>query len=147
MMAIAAAIALIVAVALEFPRPTVGLSRERWQALAPFAYAWAGGGLGGALFSAKWLIHTIGRGTWNQDRVAWRLFTPLLGAGAGLLVVLLSVSRVVPLFDRELVATGPGATGIALLVGFFADRTFSRLEGFAAQHLHGGKQSAGTERV
>lgn len=145
--AITAAIAIIVAVALEFPRSSVGLTRDRWQALAPFAYAWAGGGLGGALFSAKWLIHTIGRGTWNQDRVAWRVFTPWLGAGAGLLVVLLAVSRVVPIFDPDLVGTGPGATGIALLVGFFADRTFSRLERFAAEHMHGGERTTGTERV
>lgn len=133
--AICAALGVIIAIALEWPRPAIGVSPERWRQLAPYGYAWAGGGLGGALFSAKWLIHTVGRGTWNQDRLPWRLFTPWLGGGAGLLVVLLSSSRVIPLFDQEFVATGPGATGIALLVGFFADRTFSRLEGFAAQHL------------
>lgn len=133
--AILAALAAIIAVALRWPRPFLGISDARWSALAPYAYAWAGGGLGGALFSAKWLIHTVGRGTWNQDRLTWRLFTPWLGAGAGLLVVLLSISRVVPLFDSTLVSSGAGATGIAMLVGFFADRTFSRLEGFAASHF------------
>jgi hypothetical protein len=58
-----------------------------------------------------------------------------LGAGAGFVVVLLSASRVLPLFDADFVRTGAGATGISLLVGFLADRTFSRLEGFAAAHL------------
>lgn len=143
--AVCAAAGLLVAIALEWPRPAIGIPPERWRHLAIYGYAWAGGGLGGALFSAKWLIHTIGRGTWHQDRLFWRLFTPWLGAGAGLLVVLLSTSRVVPLFDRDFVATGPGATGIALLVGFFADKTFSRLEGFAAQHLQSSPKQAAAE--
>lgn len=144
--AICAAAGLVVAIALEWPRPAIGIPQDRWRQLATYGYAWAGGGLGGALFSAKWLIHTIARGTWHQDRLPWRLFTPWLGAGAGLLVVLLATSRVVPLFDREFVATGPGATGIAMLVGFFADKTFSRLEGFAAQHLHSPEKASAERR-
>lgn len=135
---IAIIVAALLAMALQWPRPQVGISPARWQSLAPYADAWFGGALGGALFSGKWLIHTVGRGTWNQDRLPWRLFTPWLGAGAGFVVVLLSASRVVPLFDSGFVHTGAGATGISLLIGFFADRTFSRLEGFAAAHLRAG---------
>jgi hypothetical protein len=125
----------LLSIALEWPRPQVGLTSVRWESLAPYADSWLGGAVGGALFSGKWLIHTVGRGSWNQDRLPWRIFTPWLGAGAGFVVVLLSASRVLPLFDADFVRTGAGATGISLLVGFFADRTFSRLEGFAAAHL------------
>lgn len=130
--AIAAAYGTISALALEWPRPALGVTSERWVELAPYGYSIAGGFLGGSLFSAKWLIHTIARGTWNQDRIGWRFFTPWIGAGAGFLVVALSISRLVPLFDSDLVRSGAGSTGVALLVGFFADRTFSRLEGFAS---------------
>jgi hypothetical protein len=126
---------LILAIALEFPRPTVGLSRERWQSLSPFALAFAGGALGGTLFSTKWLYHTVARGIWNVDRWLWRVFTPLLSAGAAFTIVTLSAGGIIPLFGSDLVRTNAGALGVALLVGYFSDRTFSRLERLAEQHL------------
>lgn len=136
------AVAALAALAVQWPRPQSGLSSHKWEALAPYADAWFGGAVGGALFSGKWLIHTVARGTWNQDRLPWRLFTPWLGAGAGFVVVLLSASRVLPLFDSGFVHTGAGASGISLLIGFSADRTLSRLEGFAQDHIGPPKQDA-----
>lgn len=112
-----------------------GVSADRWNDFSPFAYAWAGGLLGGSLFSAKWLVHTVARGTWNQDRFAWRLATPFLGAGAALAVIALSLSRIVPILDDRLVRDGGGAVGVAIVVGFVADKTMSRLEGFAKRYL------------
>lgn len=44
----------------------------RWTAI------FAAGGLGGTVFSIKWLIHSVAKRKWHLDRRYWRLFVPLL---------------------------------------------------------------------
>lgn len=130
---------LMLAVALQFGREALGISEEDWNILSPFVLAYLGGALGGTLFSTKWLYHAVARGTWNVDRWLWRVFTPMLSAGAAEAIVLLSAGRIIPIFGADLVRTNAGALGVAILVGYFSDKTFSRLEGLADQHLGPGK--------
>lgn len=135
----------ILAIAVEWPRPQSGLSHTRWRELTPFGYSWFGGSLGGSLFSTKWLIHSVAKGQWNSDRWLWRIFTPFLSGGGALLVVTLSASGAVPIFGTDLVRKSPGSLGVSILVGYFSDRTFSRLERLAEKHLGPRGSSAQTD--
>jgi len=75
----------------------------------------------------KWMYHSVAKGTWNQDRRLWRIFTPLLSAGVGFTIVLLSASRVLPFFGADTVGTNRGALAVGILVGYFSDLTLSRM--------------------
>lgn len=118
------------------------LSDAQWTTLTPFAFAYIGGIFGGTLFATKWLYHTVAKGTWNADRLLWRLFTPLLSGGVALTIILLAAGQVIPLFGAELVRTSSGALGVAIFVGYFSDKAFSRLERLADKHLGEKKEPA-----
>jgi hypothetical protein len=112
-----------------------GIRTETYRVLAPYALAGLGGMVGGTLFAMKWLYHSVAKYTWNQDRWIWRTFTPILSGGVALIVFTLSASRVLPLFGAEIISSNSGALGVSLFVGYFSDKTLSRLERFATQHL------------
>ncbi len=104
------------------------LDQDEWQTARPYCLAFVGGALGGTLFAMKWLYHSVAKGLWNRDRILWRLFTPILSAGAATTLIVLSISGVLPLFGRELAQSPAGSLGIALITGFFSDRAFSLFE-------------------
>jgi hypothetical protein len=131
----AASLLLQLAIALRYPQAQIGLTDSQWDKHSPFVIAYLAGLFGGALFSTKWLYHSVARGYWHCDRILWRIFTPMLSGGVGLTVVLLCAGKVIPLFGAELVRTNAGAAGVAVLVGYFSDRTFSSLENLAETHL------------
>ena len=123
-------------IAIGWPRGWLGLSDQAtWNSVSHWAFAWLGGMLGGSLFAMKWMYHSVAKGLWNQDRRLWRIFTPLLSAGVGLTVVVLSAARVIPVFGADLVSTNTGAVGVAVLVGYFSDQTISKLADMAEGHL------------
>src|SRR5215475_993351 len=97
--------ALIAIVVFGWPRGWLNLHRSTWLHVQHYSYAWLGGLLGGSLFSMKWMYHSVAKGTWNQDRRLWRIFTPSLSAGVGFTIVLLSASRVLPFFGADTVGT------------------------------------------
>ena len=127
----------VIMLAVELRNWPIGkiLKGEQLDRLTPISRAYIGGMFGGGLFATKWLYHTVAKGTWNADRLLWRLFTPLLSGGVSVTVVLLCAGRVLPLFGSDLVRTSTGALGVAILVGYFSDKTFSKLERLAEQHL------------
>lgn len=120
--------------------PSLGLlSQEEWLTARPYSLAFVGGALGGTLFALKWLYHSVAKGLWNRDRILWRIFTPILAAGAATTLVVLSSSGVIPLFGPELARSPTGALGIGFLTGFFSDRAFSLFEN-TVQSLFGPPQ-------
>lgn len=110
-----------------WPRAWLHLDMPTWVHVQHYSYAWLGGLFGGSLFTMKWLYHSVAKGSWHQDRRLWRIFTPLLSAGVGFTIVLLSATRVLPLFGADTVGTNGGALGVGVLVGYFSDLTLSRL--------------------
>jgi hypothetical protein len=114
-------------IALRWPQSILNISTPTWLTVSHYAYAWVGGMLGGSLFTMKWMYHSVAKGIWNQDRRLWRIFTPLLSAGVGFTVVVLSASRVLPLFGADTVQSNSGALAVSILVGYFSDLTMSRL--------------------
>lgn len=119
-----------------------GTVREVWridpnlvEPVAPALLAYLGGSLGGTLFDMKWLYHSVAKNQWNADRRLWRVFTPALSGGGAMCIILLSSAQVLPLFGSDVVNTRSGALGIGIVLGYFSDRVFSALEGFAKQSI------------
>jgi len=132
---LAISILLILAVTTESVGLLALVKSKPWLAVSPFVLAFAGGMLGGTLFTMKWLYHSVAKGLWNRDRRLWRVFTPFLSAGASLAIILLCASGALPFFGPELVKTNIGALGLSIVFGYFSDRAFSALERLAEDNL------------
>ena len=59
---------LIVLVWLGKVQTWLEIDSQQYKTVATFAYSWLAGALGGAAFSAKWLIHTVAKNTWHLDQ-------------------------------------------------------------------------------
>lgn len=79
------------------------------------------GSLGGTTFSIKWLIHSVAKGSWHQDRTYWRFFVPLIGGVYACVVLTLFDSGIVgghaPDPNRGMASTA----ALAFLIGYFSD--------------------------
>jgi len=93
-------------------------------------YEWiaAGGLLGGTVYAAKWLYHSIAKGLWHEDRRTWRFLSPWIALG-----VTVGIGTLVEAgFFRnsvEPVASQSGAslTGLGFLIGYLADRFLAKM--------------------
>jgi hypothetical protein len=137
-------LACIAVVAYAASHPIFRTDPDIIRPFAPQVLAFLGGSLGGALFAMKWLYHSLAKNSWNLDRRLWRYFTPTLSGGAALCVVLLSTSGALPLFGSEVVRSPSGALGVSIVLGYFSDRVFSALEGFAKQNMPESKPQVST---
>ncbi|GGL35976.1 hypothetical protein [Caulobacter rhizosphaerae] len=81
------------------------------------------GSVGAVTFAIKWLVHSVAKGLWHQDRFLWRIFVPLTGGIYALVVLGLvqaglmggqkAADANVTSLTRDLV--------LAFLAGYFAD--------------------------
>jgi hypothetical protein len=95
------------------------------SANAPLEYncfiTYFAGGLGGTVFSIKWLMHSVGTGKWHQDRIYWRVFVPLIGGVYAIMIHGLASSGLVG-GNVDAAARGiTTAASISFLVGYFSD--------------------------
>jgi hypothetical protein len=132
----AAAVALIL-IWLGTPRAWLGVDWARYDTFRIYSLAWVSGTLGGTLFAVKWLYHSVGKGSWNADRLAWRLFTPHLSGGFSFALLALATSGIFEILNRELLRSSPALVGTGFLLGYFSDFTVARLY-IVAEHLLGG---------
>lgn len=79
------------------------------------------GVIGGTLFDIKWLIHSAAKGSWNQDRVLWRLFTPLTSGTTSVFFALIVLSEIISFFDATSFQSVELAGAFGMLAGYFAD--------------------------
>ena len=77
----------IVVLWLGRPKTWLGLTDERYVIVVRYGLAWLAGVLGGTLYAAKWLYHTVARQLWHLDRRIWRLFTPHISGGLAFVIV------------------------------------------------------------
>jgi hypothetical protein len=119
------------------PRSWLGVDAARYVTFRIYAFAWISGTLGGTLFSVKWLYHSLGKGIWNADRLAWRVFTPHLSGAVSFGLLALATSGVFEILNHELLRSGPAVVGTAFVLGYFSDYTVARLYK-VAKHLLGG---------
>ena len=94
--------------------------------LKKYYFAWAGGTLGGTMFSAKWLIHSIAKYNWNIDRQIWRILTPHLSAALALIFIILINSEMLNI-ATPISLTIHKCYGIGFLVGYFSDNAIGKL--------------------
>jgi hypothetical protein len=136
---VGAALALLL-VWIGTPRPWLGIGPARYVTFQSYGYAWIGGTLGGTVLAIKWLYHSIGKGIWNVDRLAWRLFTPHLSGAFAFGLIALATSGVFEILNRQLLRSGPAAVGTGFILGYFSDYTVARLYELA-KHLFGDSES------
>jgi len=92
-----------------------------------YSYAWIGGGLGGTLFSTKWLYHSVARNLWNQDRFLWRIFTPHISGALAFSFILLISSGIINLFSPAAMDKNNAVFGLSFLIGYFSDSAIAKL--------------------
>lgn len=94
--------------------------------------AWFGGTLGGAIYSVKWLYHTVGKGWWHMDRRMWRLLTPFVSAGVSFAFLALAASNLFSIVSYNGLNSGYTLIGISFLLGYFSDTAVAKLAEIAS---------------
>lgn len=92
-----------------------------------YLFAFLGGALGGALFSTKWLYHSVAKRLWHVDRRLWRLLTPLLSAVLAFGTTLLIKANVIAIFNQQALDSPEAILAISFLIGYFSDNATAKL--------------------
>ncbi len=89
--------------------------------------------IGGAVFSLKWLYHSVAKTIWHQDRLLWRISVPLMGGVLAVFVTYIFSRTFGTSFSPASLTTTNflPACGLSFLVGIFADGTLASLEKLA----------------
>lgn len=110
-----------------YPKFWLNLSDQKYEPVLKYGLAWFSGVLGGTLFGAKWLYHSVARKVWHMDRRLWRLFTPHLSGGLAFAVIALISSGIIRIFDSKSVESRALVVGVAFMVGYFSDSAIAKL--------------------
>lgn len=86
---------------------------------------------GGSCFALKWLYHSVAKGSWNRDRVLWRLIVPHMSGSVAVFVSMLVASGLLSLIDAKFFSNFYGAAGVAWLIGYFSDNVLASLQKLA----------------
>jgi hypothetical protein len=97
------------------------------ETLQRYAEAWAAGTLGGTLFAAKWLYHTVAHTEWQEDRRIWRWFTPHLSGGLAFAIMALASSQILVILDQDRLRHPATVVALSFLVGYFSDNAIGAL--------------------
>jgi hypothetical protein len=79
------------------------------------------GCIGGLTFSMKWLIHSVAKGKWHNDRRYWRLMVPVIGGVYACVVITLFGAGLFATQPTDQLAAMPTTAALAFLVGYFSD--------------------------
>jgi hypothetical protein len=112
---------------LQYPKTWLHIDDQHNAVLVHYGLAWLAGTLGGTLYDAKWLYHTVARQLWHMDRRIWRLFTPHISGGLAFAVIALIASGLVRVFDPHAVESSARTIGVGFLVGYFSDSAIAKL--------------------
>jgi hypothetical protein len=112
---------------LELPRVCITISDQKYRPILKYGLAWLGGTLGGTLFDAKWLYHSVAKKLWHLDRRLWRLFTPHISGGLAFAVIALVSSGLFRIFDHTATNSNALVVGLSFLVGYFSDSAIAKL--------------------
>lgn len=122
---------LMLCVWLECPKTKLGLTPERYDTFSRYSYAWLAGTFGGAMFSIKWLYHTVARFSWNEDRLLWRFFCPHLSGGLAWMFYAIATSGLIRTIDVPSLRSPCSVIACSFLVGYFSDSAIGKLKEIA----------------
>lgn len=95
-----------------------------------YAYVLFGGLLGGSLFGLKYIYKVLAHGFWNEDRIVWRVSSPLLSAGFAFALGVLAQAGLFG-FDMN-DAHGPASfISLGFITGYFADGASRKMQEIA----------------
>ncbi len=77
--------------------------------------------LGGSIFDMKWFYKSVAHGFWNEDRVYWRVFTPIISLSFAFCLACI--------FRENIVVYGDGfsAATLGFLAGYFSDEAVGKM--------------------
>ncbi len=108
------------------------LSAEEMPVARRFAFLGFGGLLGGTVYGAKWLYHSVAKGLWHEDRRIWRYLSPLISLGATVGIWSLMDAGVFPsLADDSAGSIGTPyvkVLGIGFVIGYLSDRFLAKMK-------------------
>ncbi|HEG43313.1 MAG TPA: hypothetical protein ENH94_04605 [Phycisphaerales bacterium] len=99
--------------------------------LCRYAYAWAAGLYGGAVFATKWLYHSIGKGFWHSDRWGWRILSPLVSSAVAVAFIWIIDAEFITIFNKEAAQETPVVLASAFLIGLFSDGAIAKMSDIA----------------
>lgn len=114
-----------------------------------FEWIAAGGLLGGTVYAAKWLYHSVAKGLWHEDRRIWRLLSPWIALGATVGIgALVDAGFFHSSVDSGTSHSGAKLTGLGFLIGYLADRFLAKMKEltqvlFGESEAHYNKRSSG----
>lgn len=95
------------------------IPNEKVNVFQKYAYCLSSGLLGGATFGMKYFYRVVARGLWNEDRIYWRIFSPIISV---------SVSFVLgTILYNDIIQSTPQAIVVGFLAGYFADEAVSKM--------------------
>jgi len=77
--------------------------------------------LGGAIFDMKWFYKSVAHGFWNEDRIYWRLFTPIISLSFAFCLACIFKNNIVLYGDEFSAAT------LGFLSGYFSDEAVGKM--------------------
>lgn len=83
------------------------------------SYCVIAGLLGGATFGMKYFYRVVARGLWNEDRVYWRMFSPLIAVSLSLIMAAIMI--------KDVSSSSSLAITIGFLSGYFSDEAVSKM--------------------
>ena len=82
-------------------------------------YCVISGLLGGATFGMKYFYRVVARGCWNEDRVYWRFFSPLISISLSIVMAAIMIS--------DVSSSSALSITIGFLTGYFSDEAVSKM--------------------
>lgn len=113
-----------------------GLSEQSVALARHYEWLSFGGLLGGVVYSAKWLYHSIAKGLWHEDRRVWRYLSPWISLGTTIGIGALLIAGFMKSPVEQPMATGAttgasiGSTyvGMGFLIGYFSDMFLAKMK-------------------
>ena len=84
-----------------------------------YMYCILSGLLGGTTFGMKYFYRAVARGFWNEDRVYWRFFSPLISISLSFVISCIMI--------KDVSSSNTVAVSIGFLTGYFSDEAVSKM--------------------
>jgi len=104
----------------DIPFKCLGLTEEKINIAVKVIYCIAAGLLGGASNSMKIFYRAVANKWWNEDRIFWRVFSPIISVPVSLVACALFWGQINN-------SVGFHAIAIGFIAGYFSDEAVSKM--------------------